>query len=54
MKMSKEMMDCIDEAFHKAEIYEEIKYLVNERTDLNAYAVIQKIIDIIDKEDSNG
>ena len=54
MKMTKEMLDCIDEAFNKAEKYEEIKYLIEERTDLNAYAVIEKIIDIIDEEGKNA
>ena len=34
----------------KAEKYEEIKYLVNERTDLNAYALIKRIIDIIGED----
>ena len=37
-------------AFKKAEKYDEIKYLVNERTDLNAYALIERIIDVIGED----
>lgn len=52
MRMTKEMMDCIDEAFNKAEKYEEIKYLVNESTKLTDSARIARIRDVIgeDKE----
>ena len=53
MKLTKEMIDCIDEAFKKAEKYEEIKYLVDERTDLNAYALVERIIDVIDGKENN-